>query len=151
MSKETREEVANALAYKNEPVQKADLLDPTITSTYLIAILQDAIPRAKHKILVTAICSDHHNDGPNGHAGGYCIDIWNADWQTFGDHGVVDVIQACVDSKYCWSIGLAGVAQQWAHEVKWPPGPFYWFMDAGADHIHVAAKSQSGGPGMRGG
>lgn len=36
----------------------------------LVWLIQDG-----HKIGTYAICSDHHDDGPNGHAGGKCVDI----------------------------------------------------------------------------
>lgn len=37
------------------------------------------IDKQGYKIGTYAICSDHHNDGPHGHAGGFCVDISSID------------------------------------------------------------------------
>ena len=45
------------------------------------------IEEQKHKIGTYAICSDHSNDGPHGHAGGFAIDISSIDGHGIGGSG----------------------------------------------------------------
>lgn len=40
-----------------------------------------------HRIGTFALCSDHHNDGPHGHAGGLAVDISSIDGHSIAQYG----------------------------------------------------------------
>lgn len=137
MSIETREWVANQVDY-NPGVQRSDLTDVTKTSTYLIAMLQELIPAAGHKLLLTSINTDH-KPGTN-HEKGLATDLWHADWATVGDEKITDVMKALSQNELITVVGLAGVAQQYRSYVTWP-ARITVFDDDGEDHLHCCVAT----------
>ena len=145
MSIETREQLVNdpRLVFSNG-TQRADLLDPNKTNTWLIDFLADLLNRAGHPILLTAINTDHapgtwHN--PPGRA----CDLWHADWQATGDAAIIDVMQAIADigatrQPLTIEVGLSGEAAYLQTYVSWPDGAEVFVETYGDDndHVHVA-------------
>lgn len=146
MSLQTRQGVANLLTFNDEQA-RLDLLDPEVTNTWLIALLADVIERSLHPLLVTAVCRDHSNDGSgHSHHEGWAVDLWHANWMTIGDERILDVLIACADSPYVWTIGLGGKAQQYFSAVSRAchDRRQVVFMDDGEDHVHLQAGNTAG-------
>jgi hypothetical protein len=142
----TRQELVAAVQCAN-PSDISDLLNPQKTNTYLIALLSDLKGRCGHPLLITAVNTDHHPDGNgHGHSKGWAADLWNGDYGKVGDDKVFDIIKALVVNPYCWTIGLAGKAQQYAeasHSLVTDKRQII-FLDEGLDHVHVQAGNMYG-------
>lgn len=155
MSLEARKAlVANPRLHLNDS-QKADLLDPKKTDTWLIAALTDLLHRCQHPILITALNSDHptYDGGPDGHGhnAGKACDCWIADWQSVGDNRVIDLMKALAECPYVYTVCYGGsVAQEEAAEVAWPSfPPFVHCNDNQQPHLHFQVQNAYGGPGLR--
>ena len=72
MSHEARKRLCDKLIFQKDS-QRADLLDTTRTNSGLIALMLDV---DTFHFEVTSVRSDHHDDGPRGHAGGRALDGW---------------------------------------------------------------------------
>jgi hypothetical protein len=154
MSSVTRHNVCLELSF-NDPLAHADLDDPNKTDTYVIAALQDLQQRQKHRILITAVRSDHDDDsclGADAHAFGKSVDLWHADWATVGDDKIVDVITALLNNPYVWSVGLGGSAAQYLQKFQALAAKIdsrlIVFQDNGSDHVHFQIGNANG-EGMR--
>ena len=142
MSTETR----SALAYDSRLVtnetQRADLLDPEKTNTWLIEFLVLLLDRAGHPILITALNSDH--DPGTYHEAGRAVDLWNADWEAVGDEAILDVMEAAAaigatQAPALVEVGLSGTAAQYEYLVEWPTENV--FVESYGDdneHLHLA-------------
>lgn len=142
MSLQARQELCKKLVFQDEhngtahPTQRADILNPDKTSTNLIALLIDVVKYAA--IEITAVRSDHHDDGPHGHAGGFAADGWYIVGLpgTFLDDVSVGCAKA-VQSPWCRQLGLAGEA--WSDAPQALRDNAKVFEDSGADHLHFGA------------
>lgn len=141
MSMEMRERVCSKL-YFQDSLQKRDLLNPELTNTNLIALIEE-LQGYGFVIEVTAVRSDHHDDSALGlrcHANGYCIDCWPLNSDSAGDYMPANSLQmgrflkACATSPYIYQIGLAGGA--WNPLAIKSAGDTV-FRDDGADHVHL--------------
>ena len=131
--------------FQNPDTQKADLLNPDMTDSNLIALIQFLIDRG-HILEFTAIRSDHHVDGYNGHnPGGKAFDCWplgSAIAGTYLDASALKPFLADVAAfSGLYQLGLAGTAYT-ADNVaatglieNFAANPCV-FHDEGADHIH---------------
>jgi hypothetical protein len=142
-----REKIANhpQMRYQLDS-QKSDLLDEAITKTTLIAHLEYLLGKG-HWICVTAVYSDHHYDGPNGHNdGGRAIDCWplvphspkNADgsFNYVGSDSpeMVAFLKDAAHSPWNFQIGLGGSADDACNASAAGPTEF---DDSQFDHIHL--------------
>lgn len=142
MSLEARQSLCTKLVFQDEhngtaqPTQRADIMDPATTSTNLIALLIDCVKYSA--IEITAVRSDHHDDGPHGHAGGFAADGWYIVGLpgTFIDNVSVGCEQA-VKSPWCRQLGLAGEA--WSDAPRSLQDNAKVFEDSGADHVHFGS------------
>lgn len=130
--------------------QRADLLDPSLTQTELIALLLDIVGKG-HIVLFTAIKSDHHDDsGLNPspphvgtHAGGFAADTWPlastnpTDYIGAGDPRMQTYLTDVSHSAWLFQIGLAGTADTSSNRNA---SGSTAFSDGGADHIHLGAN-----------
>jgi hypothetical protein len=139
----------------NDPLAHADLDDPDKTDTFVIAALLDLQQRQKHRILITAVRSDHSDDsclGADAHAFGKSVDCYHADWATVGDDKIVDVITALIYNPYVWSIGLGGFPAQYLQRFQELAAKvddrIIVFQDNGEDHVHFQVGNEHG-EGMR--
>lgn len=137
MSIETREWVANNVDF-NPGVLASDLTNTAKTSTYLIGMLQELIPAAGHKLLLTSINTDH-SPGTN-HERGKATDLWHADWATVGDEKITDVMKALTQNEFVTVVGLGGVAKQYRSYVTWP-SRITVFDDDDEDHLHCCVAT----------
>jgi hypothetical protein len=143
MSLAARQKLVNELIFKpGEEIGKADLLDPSLTSTNLIAYLLDILDYG-HIIEVTMVRTGHHDDGPHGHAGGFAIDCWPLNTRTEGDwmdpdsEHFRDFLEDAGKSPWRYQVGLAGTAQK---PENFRAAGDSAFADDGADHIHLGAE-----------
>ena len=137
MSIAARQAVCDALNFSDD-TQRSDLMTPALTSTELIAFLQELLGMRggvwRHKLTVTAVRSDHPTpDGPNGHEGGNAIDFVETEVGNAPVHLIGDV-QACPDAR---GIGLGGYYQDFAEDFGGYSASTKLFEDNSSSHIHV--------------
>lgn len=144
MSIAARKQLASQLHFTDED-QRADIIDPGQTNTYLVELLQWLVWKCPSGILITALNSDHptYDGGPhgNGHNAGKAADIWTA---SSDDTKVLEIIEALAKCPWAWTVGLGGSSKQYESYVTWPSGPFVFFEDNNTDHIHVQCANQYG-------
>ena len=155
MSLEARQALVAKLIFQDEhngtaePTQRADLLDPALTDTGLIALLLDVV-NAGFIFEVTAVRRDHHDDGPNGHAGGRGADGWplnsrtEGDWVDAASPHFADFLEVLARSPWRFQVGLAGSANTEANMTAALAGPNSVpgqtaFVDSGGDHVHCGS------------
>jgi hypothetical protein len=127
--------------------QRTDLMNENMTNTYLIALIQVLIDKG-HLVYFTAVRSDHHDDGPHGHAGGYAFDGWPCSglnpvaFLDAGDPRFAAYLADVAAFSNTWQVGLAGTADTQANQQatglpyqQWD-APKTVFSDTGADHVH---------------
>lgn len=152
MSTQARQAVANSpkMNYTSSS-QKADLLDPKKTNTYLIAMLQWTLDNLYLPILVLSINSDHSPSGQ--HVVGCAIDLYPANWATGEQTTCQDMMTAFSRNPFCEAVGLGGVTRRWKNNVRWPSGAcsqyFVLFDDNDSDHLHVSCANNVDPPGKR--
>ena len=111
--------------------QKADLLNPNITTDNLLGALKAAVD-AGFVLLITCVKSDHGNDsslGPHSHYAGFAVDCWPQNEEQLHDF----VQSLCTANKHVIKVGLGGSAQNIAVD----PGDTMLFIDNSTDHIHL--------------
>lgn len=138
MSIAARQKLCDRLVFQKDS-QRADLLDPARTDSGLIALMLDV---DTFHFEVTAVRSDHHDDGANGHAGGRALDGWPLNGPTPGDYmdetspHFADFLETLADSPWVYQIGLGGAARTEANfRAAGPKG----FDDNDQDHIHAGS------------
>jgi len=134
MSIEARQAVCDSFRTISDG-QRADLMDPSLTTTELILFLQQLFAARdgvwKGLIDCLSVRSDHPTyDGPNGHSGGNAIDYWNGDAR---EHLIQDA-QSCDQAK---GIGLGGPFQQYADACGGYNEASKLFEDNPSDHLHT--------------
>jgi hypothetical protein len=102
-----------------------------------------------HTIGTFAICSDHHDDGPNGHAGGRAVDISSIDGHSVGSSSsrslVIAINQALHDAgplepRQLISGGCGNVRDTEISALSIPDSDAFYGADcmrAHCNHIHV--------------
>jgi hypothetical protein len=127
------------------PSQRTDLETVGVTQTQLIALLLDLTGKGHH-IEITAVKSDHSDDGILGehsHYNGYCVDCWPLASATPGDYldasdsRFQKFLRDAAASAWLYQIGLAGSAWTDANAAAAGPTAFH---DDGADHVHLGAQ-----------
>lgn len=151
MSIQAREQLVNhPHAIFERDSQRADLLNPALTQTELVALLLDILGKG-HIVLFTAVRSDHHDDsGLNPapphvgtHAGGFAADTWPlastraTDFLDASDSRLQSYLRDAAQSPWLLQIGLAGSAD--TAQDRAAAGSTV-FSDGGADHIHLGAN-----------
>jgi hypothetical protein len=147
MSIEARQALVNGgHLFFQDATQSSDLLDPNVTQTDLIALLQYLVEKGYH-IEITAVKSDHSDDsglGEHSHFNGWCVDCWPLASATAGDYmdAITDAFQAFLRdvaaAPHLYQIGLAGEAAAFTDNFT-AAGPTA-FHDDGADHVHIGAQ-----------
>lgn len=123
MSAETRQKLVDhpRLVLANHG-QKADLLDPNKTNTWLVQFLLSIVQSCATPLLVTALNSDH-KPGTH-HSNGRAVDCWNADWSSAGDDKVRFIMEtasyiSCSSKPQLIEVGLSGLAVNYKDDFKW--------------------------------
>lgn len=149
MSESTRQALVAKLTV--DPQQRADLLDPGVTSTWLIQMLTTLVTDLPDEpIEITAVRRDHPTpDGKWAHAGGLAVDLIPKNWQGREEEAFVNVMEALAENPYCKSVGLGGDAWGWESYVTWPTVQFIVFQDNASTHIHCGAANAVDPPGPR--
>jgi len=138
----TRQQVCDSFGLIS-PSQRADLMNPSITTLGLIEFLSELFEQRggiwRGKLVCTAVHSDHPTyDSVNGHSGGNAIDISQMSSPDDAVVHLVKDIQACEMAK---GIGLGGPFQA-AVATCGPYGPASkLFEDNSTDHIHIQVVS----------
>lgn len=149
MSTQAREAVANSskMRYTN-PTQKSDLLDPSRTNTYLIAMFQWFLDNLWLPELVLSVNTGR---GSGLHSVGCAVDMYPANWDSNEKQTCVDMMTAASRNPFCQQVGLGGVTKNWKSLVQWPPESvgFVLFMDNDTDHLHIACANAVDPPGYR--
>ena len=146
MSQAAREAlVANPKLSFTDDSQKPDLLDESITNTYLIAMLQWMMDNCPEDIMLTAVRTDHPTvDGAWEHSGGNAVDCYPLHWEGREQEACCAVMKGLADNPYCEQVGLGGVTQQWKSYVTWPSAPSgddFVFDDVPVDHLHASCAN----------
>lgn len=150
MSTQARQSVVNSPKMRfTAASQKADLLDPKKTNTYLIAMLQWTLDNLWLPILVLSVNSDHSPSGQ--HVVGCALDCYPANWATGEQSTCTDMMNAFAKNPFCEAVGLGGITKRWQGNVQWPPPAvgFVLFDDNATDHIHAACANAVDPPGYR--
>lgn len=130
------------LIFQDETKQKPDLLNPSVTKSDLIALLM--MITSYYPIEVTAVKSDHHDDGtgPGLHWCGGALDGWPLNSYKSGDYMDQNSAQfrsflaKLAASPYCYDIGLGGSAYTPANLAACVGKGF---QDAPVDHVHLGS------------
>ena len=143
MSEQARQAlVASPKISFTDDLQRTDLLDVSLTSTYLIALLQWLLDNCAEPIELLAVRSDHPTpDGTWAHTGGHAVDLYPSNWKNREQEAVVAVLKALAANPYCEAVGLGGVTQGWQDQVTWPSQYFVVFSDNTLDHIHCGTMN----------
>jgi hypothetical protein len=145
MSIETRQALVDdpRLVFTDPESQRADLLDPNVTNTWLVQFLLQLLATSGHPILITSLVSDH--DPGTFHEPGRAVDLWHADWEEEGDDAIEDVLAAAAaigstQAPALVEVGLSGDAADYENGIDWPAGADVFvesYGDAG-EHVHFA-------------
>jgi hypothetical protein len=104
-----------------------DLLRVGYTDDRLVAAIGWMVENGAPPFYISAIRSDHHNDGANAHAGGHCADMYvtnSSDARAF--------ISLASRNPYVAEIGLGGAYKAYRSSVTRP-----YFNDNDATHLHI--------------
>lgn len=127
---------------------KADILDPTKTSTYLIAMLNYLVLEKKWPLELTIARTGHHDDGPHGHYGGFAFDGWPLlkammdAWLDADSEQFQDFLRDVAAGPNLYQIGLTPDA--WTPENIAAAGPTL-FQDSGGSHVHIGVHDEAFG------
>jgi hypothetical protein len=148
LSQQARDTVVNSKAtFFQAQSQVSDLENPALTDSNLIAAAQYILDGG-FAFEFTAVRTDHHDDGPTGHAGGLAFDGWplasNAagDYLDASDQKFKDFLVHVGKFPGLYQLGLAGTAYSAANVIaSGLPEDFAKdpcvFHDGGADHVHI--------------
>lgn len=149
MSTQARQSVVNHSKMRfTSDSQKADLLNTSLTNTYLIAMLQWTLDNLWTPVLVLSVRTGRSS---GMHNAGCAIDIYPANWDSNEKQTCIDMMTACAKNPFCEAVGLGGVTKQWRSAVAWPSQSvgFVLFDDNDTDHIHAACANSVDPPGYR--
>ena len=148
MSQAAREAVVNSKStFFQAQSQVDDLLDQTLTDSNLIAVAQHILAGG-FAFEFTAVRTDHHDDGPTGHAGGLAFDGWPLASNAAGDYldstseKFAQFLAHVAKFSGLYQLGLAGTAYSAANVTACGlPEDFAKdpcvFHDSGPDHVHI--------------
>lgn len=104
-----------------------DLLKTGYTDEKLVAAIGWMKANGAPSFYISAIRSDHHNDGAAAHAGGHCADMY----ATNGSEAK-HLIQLASQNPYVHEIGLGGAYKAYRGSVTKS-----YFNDNNATHLHI--------------
>ncbi len=105
-----------------------DLLSPSITDAKLVDAVGWLMDQHAPAFYISAIRTDHHNDGVKAHAGGHALDMYAEN----GDEAK-RLIQLIDQNPYVVEIGLGGAYKTYRHSIQTK----MYFDDNSATHIHI--------------
>lgn len=104
-----------------------DLLKVGYTDEKLVAAIGWMKANGAPSFYISAIRSDHHNDGAAAHAGGHCADMYATNG---GD--AKRLIELASENPYVHEIGLGGAYKAYRSSVTKS-----YFNDNNATHLHI--------------
>jgi hypothetical protein len=133
------------LFFQNPDLQRTDLLNESLTKSDLIELLTWLTTEKGYHIEVTAVRSDHHDDGdgPGLHWGGGAIDCWPLTGPTAGayldatDEAFRQFLRDVAQAPQYYDTGLGG--SSYSAENMQAAGPSA-FEDAPVDHVHIGSE-----------
>ncbi len=105
-----------------------DLLSAGVTDARLVAAVGWLVDQNAPAFYITAIRSDHHNDGQAAHAGGHALDMYAKDG---GD--ARQLIQLINQDPYVVEVGLGGAYKSYRSQITHKQ----YFNDNNATHVHI--------------
>ena len=105
-----------------------DILSAGVTDARLVAALGWLEEQSPPAFYISAIRSDHHNDGQAAHAGGHALDMYAKDG---GD--AKKLIQLLNADPYVVEIGLGGAYKTYRSQITHKA----YFNDNSATHVHI--------------
>ncbi len=106
-----------------------DLLKTNYTDEKLVAAIGWMVDNGAPPFYISAIRSDHHNDGQAAHAGGHCADMYAKD-----SSDAKALIELAAQNPYVAEIGLGGAYKTYKSTVI---GNKPYFNDNNATHLHI--------------
>lgn len=141
MSLEARKSLCKGLFFQDLE-SKSDLLNPNLTSTYLISILVQILAKG-HNLEITAVRTDHHPDGYLGvhsHQAGRAVDLWPLNSPKMGDYqdaNSLDFMWFLRDLKRINEVAQVGLGGSAFTVSNMSVLGSLGFKDDGEDHVHV--------------
>jgi hypothetical protein len=111
-----------------------DLLGANVTDARLVSALGWLYDNAP-AFTVSAIRSDHHNDGPFLHSGGFCADLYAID-----SSQMKKLIEAVNEDPWVAEVGLGGAYKSLRTSITHKA----YFADNGQTHVHIGVKVHAG-------
>jgi hypothetical protein len=105
-----------------------DLLNAGLTDARLVAAIGWLVDQHAPPFYISAIRTDHHNDGQAAHAGGHSIDMYAKD----GGNARA-LIQLLNQDPYVVEIGLGGAYKSYRSSITHKA----YFDDNSATHVHI--------------
>jgi hypothetical protein len=105
-----------------------DLLSAGVTDARLVAAVGWLVDQSPPSFYISAIRSDHHNDGQAAHAGGHALDMYA---KNGGD--AKRLIQLLNADPYVVEIGLGGAYKTYRSQITHKA----YFDDNSATHVHI--------------
>jgi hypothetical protein len=105
-----------------------DLLNAGVTDARLVAAIGWLVDQNGPAFYVSAIRSDHHNDGQAAHAGGHALDMYAKDGGQ-----ARQLIQLLNQDPYVVEIGLGGAYKSYRSQITHKA----YFDDNSATHVHI--------------
>jgi hypothetical protein len=144
MSTETRQKLVDhpRLVLANHS-QRAQLLDPQLTNTWLIQLMLSIVQSTGTPLLVTAINTDH-SPGTYHNPSGRAFDGWNANWASAGDDKVRDILEVASWISQSFKpqlveVGLSGASTKYKDSFNYNCSKvFIESYSSANEHIHLA-------------
>ena len=111
-----------------------DLLSAGVTDARLVAALGWLVDQSPPAFYISAIRSDHHNDGQAAHAGGHALDMYA---KNGGD--AKKLVQLLNQDPYVVEIGLGGAYKTYRSQITHKA----YFDDNSATHVHIGIPCTS--------
>ena len=105
-----------------------DLLSAGVTDARLVAAIGWLVDQNGPAFYISAIRSDHHNDGQAAHAGGHSADMYAKDGGQ-----ARQLIQLLNQNPYVVEIGLGGAYKAYRSQITHKA----YFDDNSATHVHI--------------
>lgn len=107
----------------------SDLTNAHLTDQKLVNALGWLVDHDAPAFYISAIRSDHHNDGQAAHAGGHAADMYAKNGSD-----ARRLIQLIAENPYVTEVGLGGAYKSYRSEVT---GKKQYFNDNNATHVHI--------------
>jgi hypothetical protein len=112
-----------------------DFLGANVTDAKLVDAMGWFMDQSPPAFYISAIRSDHHNDGAKAHAGGHCLDMYAEDAGQ-----AKRIVQLMNQNPYVVEIGLGGAYKSYRSAIT----DKLYFNDNNATHVHIGVVHDFG-------